>query len=380
MSSKSLLQLLLISFALLILLIWSQKLFTFQVIQKRLSQLSFLGGPLYKKLKPPCSTNVFHEYFIENARFPEEGEWVNGTNTYSPDICTFSPYSLEACIRNKGYKSIFILGDSNGSKYFRALVEKFQHRGFICNTTKKEGKQVMKLITDRQYFFNVNSSLFHASKLGLRNCHCPATMMLCGINNSSSEDEIKLEYIGASSVRDASIGFNHEEIHTHYNVSEVRTFTDFLFKMYFQQTRYPDLMLLFVPFSHDKRSPFLLNTHKAIVKMSNYLVSHKPSHTEVYFMPTPSEFEEKRTVRKYRYAKYSGLLATDRIYKMNRLLFHGLQSVLLNSSYKIYGFMNMVNVSATKVSWNKDGVHYFDVWYEHVIDYIFSTACNSFGQ
>ena len=142
------------------------------------------------------------------------------------------------------------------------------------------------------------------------------------------------------------------------------------------KNRYPDVLIIFLPFNHGKYLPrkFVPNLIKQIVIRAT---QNAPVNSKIFFIPTFSEYESKRTVKYYINRRYQGLLATDAIDKLNHLLFRILKPDLLKPSGKVFSFVDLVQITRQLDQWSIDGVHMQPLWYQIEMSMFLETFCNS---
>ncbi|KAK2169844.1 hypothetical protein LSH36_6g00047 [Paralvinella palmiformis] len=71
------------------------------------------------------------------------------------------------------------------------------------------------------------------------------------------------------------------------------------------------------------------------------------------------------------------MLASEKIFKMNHILYKELEYDLLNSTSRIYCFLDLFNISLGHDRWCTDGVHMVPVWHDSIISMFWQTYCNS---
>ena len=158
------------------------------------------------------------------------------------------------------------------------------------------------------------------------------------------------------------------------------TFHEFLFNHYLNGRKI-DLMLLFPPFNHIKYAQKIKEAsfNSYIENFVSLVLKSLPRSTPIYWISTTAELEAARNQKAvvFHNARYEGLLATDKIYLMNRRLYEVLQPKLLDPAYNFHGFFNMHNISSVRPDWGFDGVHLQPIWYNKAVEYFLSTFCNT---
>ena len=332
---------------------------------------------------PPCSDNIFREYYTSQRKFPECGQWItkNKTNTFYTNLCQWKLHNLQKCLYRKDIGSILVIGDSNGLRYFRAWVKKLKESGSHCKKVKGEVQLGHgKSIPQASYFAQGDPLLQQAIEVQARGCRtCSSETQLCTLPlNRDQPDQhfVKIEYTSMVFFNDTSIKIVIPENTSHsLKIPLAKTFPEFLFKVYLQK-KYPDVIFFHPPFNHEKKFDTSLVTTK-LQKVLHIILQYKAPHTQVVWVPGTAEFEARRPHRASVYINktYNGMLATDKIYTLNRKLFDILEQHLLNPESKMTGFFNMINMSMTRDKWSLDGVHFNAAWYTHIVQYVSSVLC-----
>ncbi len=162
----------------------------------------------------------------------------------------------------------------------------------------------------------------------------------------------------------------------HIKLSFVKTESLFLLIITDNQHNIINMVIFFPPFNHEKKWSVLQVT-RHLESLVDIVVKHKPVRTQVIWIPNSAEFEEKRKSPKFVKKTYDGLLAADKIYILNKLLYTVLQPHLENSLSQMFGFVNLVNMSSSRLDWSTDGIHFDMPWYHNVVQGILSTLCHS---
>ena len=328
-----------------------------------------------QNLLPPCSKEVFREYFRQEGAFPESGQWIkdNGygyTDRFALDICKWEPFNLHQCLETKNIRHVLLIGDSTGWKLFVSFLNATLQMGGHCQFVRSEGRNSGK--PNISYFSHGNAQLENAFTMKRRKCmRCRAQTYKCWLKTTNRIHSFKLEFIGSDKFKDLSLVISPEKAKA-FNVLPANRFQEFLFQTYFKMTGYPDVLIMAMPLNHEKSNKDFLIDFQTLLDI---IIQHRSTSMEVHWIPTASEFENKRSDPTYMNRTFFGLLATDRIYKENVNLYKVLEPFLLDPYSNMFGFINLVNMSKSKEAWNDDGVHYNDIWYSHVVRIFWSTYC-----
>ena len=107
------------------------------------------------------------------------------------------------------------------------------------------------------------------------------------------------------------------------------------------------------------------------------LVEHYlPNNTKLIYMPAYSEFA-KRPDSVWKDHLFEGMLAEEKIAKMNDILYQILEPDLLKDNGRTFSFLDLYEASVSRGEWSTDGIHMQPVWYENVMTMFWETFCNS---
>ncbi|ELT89031.1 hypothetical protein CAPTEDRAFT_188748 [Capitella teleta] len=325
---------------------------------------------------PTCSTDLFREYYSIIGSFPECGMWLDTlgygfSQRYGLDFCDFKAYNLPECSLRKRLHHILMLGDSTGWRTFMGLVNTTIWGGNTCHLVVEEGP--FSMLPSTTYFSLGRRSLQNSLNVEERRCGwCRAAVYDCEMRTNTGLHTVRLEFAPAYKFKDPSLTISPGNPKWRSS----RTFQEFLFNTYVRLAGMPDAIVVDFPLNHEKRNQQVVQDFKALVDV---MVEHVPRTTQVHWIPTASEFESRRHGKSAKFINTTfgneKLLASEQIYKINTMLFSELKPYLLNSSYNMHGFVNLVNMSSAKETWNEDGVHYNYLWYLHVIRVLLSMVC-----
>ena len=325
----------------------------------------------------PCSTQSFLQFFTDFSTFPENGTWCRTSShqeVFKPSFCSFQEFDLGECLKKNHIHSVLVLGDSNGMRYFQGLRKMLIETAHVqCTLSKRE--QDGRHPPSKQYFLSsIKSIPYSALSVSKRNCSsCKNQLYRCSSsapNNSHSDLHIQLEYNSMYSLNDTSLSYNDT---TNQTASSVYTFQEFLFKIYLKDS-YPDLVLICLPYNHEKLHGVsqVMARLKALVEL---VQQSRTYNSQVIWLTTTAEVEYMRLKKEYVNKRYEGMLATDKIYQLNKATFDVLKPYLSHTRHKMSGFVNLVNMSRHRSFWSIDGIHYKEIWYKHVITNLLSTLC-----
>jgi hypothetical protein len=325
-----------------------------------------------------CTHSLLREYYVKNGYFPSGGVWRNYNKTafFKPSDCYLkhpwiSQTLISKCLISSNVSSIATLGDSNGKLNFEALTSLIGGQESTCQLQKEERKINRGFLADKNYFNTGNNSWSKYVEAKRRLCRtCASKAVTCHVTDSGKSRDIAVEHVTLMHLIDTSI-----RIQTNKSELSAPTTQEFYLKHYFTN-RYPDVIIIFPPFNHMKFSSTSQNRRE--LKQFKFLVDkYVPSSTKIFYIPTFSEFENRRKDKTYFNKKYHGALAVPKILWLNHKLFQILERDLMNESSNIYGFFDMFSISKSRESWSTDGVHMISTWYQNEMSMFLDLFCNS---
>ena len=331
-------------------------------------------GPQRDQL-PSCSLELFRDYYAVRSSFPECGRWVGKegygyAEKYVLDFCNLEPFNWQECSLEKNIRHILLTGDSTGWRLFMSLLNVTIAMGGDCEFIKSEGES--SLTPNITYWSMGDDRIMKAFRVGQRGCGwCRGQAFMCRLRTHKGIHSIKIEFIELFRLHDESLTLPIRDTKD-LTVQSASTFYEYIFQTYLPRLGFPDTMIMSIPMNHEKKHQNITTDFKELLAL---IEEHKPREMQTYWIPTASEFDSKRWKRKYINLTFNGLLATDGIYKGNVDLYGILEPFLLDPHSNMYGFVNLINMSESKVEWCEDGVHYNYVWYSHVIWTLLSIIC-----
>ncbi|KAK2155394.1 hypothetical protein LSH36_241g02017 [Paralvinella palmiformis] len=328
-----------------------------------------------------CTHKLFRKYYQDNGFFPSAGRWKGNDESayFSPDDCEFHDPLIQQsqvakCFLQANISYVVVLGDSNGGHNFEALLSLIG--GNRCNEVKKEAMGDTRYIPDINYFGRENQSWARFITYKKRSCTtCTNRIVVCHVTEASQYRAVKLEFVSLSRSIDQTVTI---EKYIDNNSSEyfaASSSQEFYFKYYFKN-RYPDIIVLFPPFNHDKRAKMSQNRNDT-KRLKSILDDYVPRTTRIFYIPAFSEFENKRKGSTYFNKKYHGYLAATKINWLNHKLYSMLEKDLLRGNGNVYGFLDVFTISKSRENWSTDGVHMKSVWYKNEMSMFLQLFCNS---
>jgi hypothetical protein len=143
------------------------------------------------------------------------------------------------------------------------------------------------------------------------------------------DDSLQIEYpsyFAANGIIDTSWGLTMPEV---------------IFR-YYLDGYYPDIFLIYLPLAHAKQNIRLDRLSMEIDFYTGLLKVYFPKTTKFIFMPMYSEFEPPRRTGYWKNHRFEGLLAAEKIDKMDRILYDAMAKDFLDPKSNFYGFLRLI--------------------------------------
>ncbi len=257
--------------------------------------------------------------------FPSCGRWEG--SHFQPSICKFQApeyLRLRQCLFNSALVSLVVLGDSQGVRYFEAILELFKSVASHCTRSKVENMKDNANSPGRSYFARGNKTLEEAFQVTERGCRsCISPEWICHFNKRGSQLSVRLENIAMGHVWDESLLIkNTSTLKFEYSFA---SFQECVFK-YYLKISHPGLILFFTPLNHDKH---LTDSNMSIsfMKMQKVLRENVLS-AKIYLIGGTSEFEHRKYGKWANRTFHGNMLSTDIIERYNHINVHCSKEVL----------------------------------------------------
>ena len=316
-------------------------------------------SPPFNSSEPVCTNALLRCFYKKYHRYPEEGTWAEDLSSFQPALCHYAPVDVGKCLLSRSSSSIFILGDSQGRHYFRALILLLTSSGISCAAIDNAADGAKPEEWDKQVKAAKNSSITDPMKrVLLMGCStCQSTTALC----RSQDRSLQISYKSNWKLRTEYVA---PLLQKHYLLLEKRYAP-------------PDVFIYFLPLQHVKNQGSIEGAGgPQIHHIVEVVKNNTDNRTGVYFMGTPGEVEDCKDSY-WKNKLFEGLLASQKLYLLTRRMFSEVKDLLTMKDGHVYGFFNLVNMSAPRTAWGTDGVHYKEVWYEHVMKNLMSQHCYS---
>ena len=247
----------------------------------------------FTKRKQNCSFELLNEYHQRCGYFSTKTSWSNITNGYpfaelTSHMCVL-PQIVNATdpaadfynyVSTNNIKHIVSFGDSQGRRYFLALRWLIRDAGFACQGIKFEKEGFTFGL--EYYVDDVDPSLLLPVN---RSCKsCASNLIKCTHPNGYS---VLVEYISmimnSKSLMMADKSFCMKN--RAHALCDATSQQEFVFKHYFKQDKYPQLMLLFTTFAHDRGRSFW-GIDQGLRHLIEILDRHVPSTSSIIWYST----------------------------------------------------------------------------------------------
>lgn len=317
----------------------------------------------HKKLKAICSNEFLRNYHEHNHRLLEDVNWTK-KELFGSSACQFIPSNIRECFIKKNISSIFIMGDSQGSRYARCLEDA------IANHSMKCGGHIIEYQQGKMPSIEYFSKGFMEDQFIVKKHSCKGCASFhkeCHWNKSTLTS---IEYTAMEFLDDRTV-----TLKPHPNAENISFTYEFLLKVYLRN-RFPDLIIFFLPMNHIKQRKTLEDFRGNLTSfLALYKEVRKPN-SMLYFMPGTAESDSRRA-RAWKNRTFFDMRPNDRIYLLNKAAFNVLEKDLLDSDSRIHIFFGLFNASRSAMYLNVDGVHFKPMWYQVVINSFISTLCQS---
>ncbi|ELU01655.1 hypothetical protein CAPTEDRAFT_223203 [Capitella teleta] len=324
--------------------------------------------------KPACSASLLREYFREHHRFPMEGHWDKGLNSFLPDICTFKITDPGTCFANKDVKHMLIMGDSNGSRFFEAFMNLFGRWGMSC--TKHRGEHYSDNIPGKDYFSSGDKYLESIMVPGKRGCRtCGSAVMAC---NRRDGKQILFEYVALYSLSDRSLYLNgsltgrNSPDDKHY-FPDADNFAEFIWRVYYAND-HPDFLIMFSPFNHEVMDNNVTQFRDVLSKFLSLIEERTQNKMKTYWLTTPIENIARKPVW-WQDKTYEGMTSVEKVHLMNYMLYNILESRLLDPQSGVLGFFETFEITRPHPELSEDGVHLVSNYYNFISKSLIYTIC-----
>ncbi len=272
---------------------------------------------------------------------------------------------------NKSIQRILVLGDSNGGRYFNAIIQFMQSAKWSCKIMKKE-KLRAKTYPDASYFVREPFIKLKHIKIRFRDCaSCLSTLEWCTIpNGKGGMKELWIEYIAVEFILDAEVT-THRTLwsHTceHGQMCEHSTSTqEFIFKEYLHG-QYPDVVFYFAS-CHDMVRHKLRYMRQNFGFLFELMDIYLPINTTAIFM---NLHKQKLSLisSPWKEARYDDgkLNCNDAAVVQNKIMYESLEKYLLSRDRLWYAFPSLFdNTNATDHLY-EDNIHRTDDWYDYIV-------------
>ena len=330
-----------------------------------------------------CSFDLLNEYHEQCGYLSTKSSWINHKQGYPNASIEIPMCDLErelsaekaGChlleyIYRKGIRHIVTFGDSQGKRYKLAFMQLLKKATtFDCRLVKQEQEG---FTFGLEYFIDgVDPSFVHPVN---RTCQsCSSSLLRCEDRDGY---ELFIEHIAMLMNADASIVANESFCATPdrktHPLCTATTQQEFVFKHYFaSQPKYPDLLLIFTTFAHDRERPFS-GIHKGFQHLIQVIDHNVPaSSTIVWYTTTP--FHEKNMYPDLaNMVCENGYSVNEKILSINHILFHMIRDKLRvrEDRVQMYGFLDLYELQlGLEQDWALDWVHSQPDWYIYVIQH-----------
>ncbi|KAK2155898.1 hypothetical protein LSH36_228g06019 [Paralvinella palmiformis] len=349
-------------------------------------QVAFRIQKTFKNVSSePCTFALLREAYKRQGYFPRGGEWLlrDGVAYFQPTICTFrhprvSNSFMTKCLSKANLSYALTMGDSTAGRYANAL------RATLTLTTKRliiEQPKVNGFLPDKDYFTrDMPDEVAEYVTTKFRFCSgCASKLYRTEFYRENRSYLLDIEHLAQTMILDDSLQMTFPTYKRAVGViNKVWAITtQELILRYYLKAKQPDIFLIFLPFVHAKGNIRLSRLPMEIKYFKGLVEEYLPNTTKLFYITSYGEFEKRRKSSKWHKHLFDGMLARDKIDKMNRILYDVLADDLLNRDGRYFGFFDLIDMSEDRGNWSKDSIHMEAVWYQSIMSMFWETYCNS---
>ena len=342
-----------------------------------------------------CSDNAIRNCLVASDYFPTEAHWRNSNasfpdSRFEPGFCRFKydvipPRLLQRCLQQKKIKRIAVIGDSNGSHYFKMLTEMLDS---IANcTTVRSDFWENYFLRRRRRATKFPKQRPHRRPNGLVKC---VFVDPSDQTRNHNEDSVTLpqsvfvEVIGVISFTDKKLRNPDTNCSTdpvratkQCKKAESRMLYPTIFGDYLARgNNYPDVILMFSN-SHDKgNGKTVKKTRADMTALRDVIRRYVPRSTALYWFSQMSENDSKKAAEWQNILYEETYTANEMLVRTNRAMYDVLRDDFRKG--RIRTFFDLYAMTLAVPDWSRDGIHLEWDWYRYLLSYWFQTTCSEF--
>ncbi len=283
----------------------------------------------------------------------------------------FDKRDVSTAWSNKNIQRILILGDSNGGRYFDAVIRIMRNASWSCTTVRRE-KLGARTYPDASYFVREPFIKLEHIRVQLRDCwSCLSTLSFCNTSDEKSDmRELWIEYIALEFTMDAEVT-THRTLWNgsckHGQMCEHSTsYQEFIFKEYLHG-QYPDVMFYFAS-CHDIVRHKMRHLRHNFDFLFGMMHIYLPLTTTAIYMNLHNQ-RLSLAPMEWQVARYEDgtLNINEVIIRQNNIMYQSLEKYLLSSERQWYAFPSLYDSTNATDNLYMDNAHKTSVWYDHVI-------------
>jgi len=270
------------------------------------------------------------------------------------------------------------MGDSTAGYYSTALRRTSKAN---CQRLQAEKRQEDGFLPDKEYFRReMPAEIADVLTAQLHLCRgCVSKLHRCDFEYENRSDWLTTEHIAQAMILDDSLQLSyptHQQAKKHLSQVWALTTQELVFR-YYLKDKHPDLFLIFLPFVHAKHNMRMSRLPMEIEYFKKLIEEYLPKTTKLVYFTSYGEFGEAKRGYKWSGVLFEGMLAREKIDRMNHVLYEVLEDDLLNVGGRYFGFLDLIDVSKDRGNWSTDSIPMEVVWYDRVMSMFWETFCNS---
>ena len=336
-----------------------------------------------------CTFELFRTANRETGYFPSGGNWhmKNGISHYQPEICKYKyprvpPDFINKCFLKANITYVLNMGDSIGIRYCGGME---RASGFFCEDVRREERQEDdKFMPDISYYkHRIPQNISRFVKTKFRYCAtCASYLKTCRprSRDPAFNYTVDFEHLSQTMILDDTLQIEYASYFgamEHIDKIWGLTMPEIIMR-YYLPGNFPGLCIIYLPFAHAKLNVQLERLAMEIEYFKGLLELYFPKSTKFFFFPLYREVETARRNSSYwTNHRFQGMLASEKIEKMNRILYDVLSRDFLDHQSNVHGFLDVFEASRGRGFLSLDGVHMQNGWYESIASMFWETYCNS---
>ncbi len=289
--------------------------------------------------RPTSTLDGLRKYVIEHNDRAGSGYWATGGghNIFCPSFCDIKidHVQTEGCQISENPIKVVVFGDSTAGYLAQGLISTLEKWGFGCSTSREEAAVQGDVRKRNIEYFTV--PFLQAKFLGsppslyrgrLDKCFITRCVFATSPGQNNTHLAFDVEYISHTNLLETTLRLNREPSNRSEQFS---TFTEYVFRYYMSNHRYPHLLVFYAPFHHQKWHSTFSKAAAEIQYVQSMMEAFLPSTTKILWLPAHLECVERTPEKFKKYPRGNALDANQLLHGLNHVLYTTLSSSLKDS-------------------------------------------------